>query len=242
MDLRCSYCESRFPLGAQKCPYCGAPAPAPTASQRSGKLTLAAFVLAAMFVLGVFQSILLIAQPTAAQQSGLGFGVGDFTLSGAVVNETGSPVVNATVTALGPKNQSAVSDGSGNYSIAGVTAGYYELDIRNATASARMRIFVTGNLEVVATLPAAGVRGPVDHASAERLFAMTRACGGIFLLFSLLPLAGAVACHRRRNRGLAFLGAILGTFAALPISLPLGLFAILILALSKREFARRGPG
>lgn len=238
VDLRCTYCESKFPLGTPKCPYCGAPAPPPTASTKSGRLTLGAFILAALFVLGMFQSVVLIAQPKANLQSGLGFGVGDFTVHGSILNETGATVPNATVTALGPLNQSSTSGADGNYSLQHVTAGYYELEFRNATSAARLRVFVTANLEIDGTLPANGTSAPQDHASATRLFAMTQACGGIFLLLSFMPLAGAIACHRRRNWGLALAGAILGTFAALPLSILLGLFAVLVVASSRKDFDR----
>lgn len=238
MDVRCTYCESRIPGGLAKCPYCGAPAPPPQSVARSGRPTVAAFLLAALCVLGVFQSALLMAQPTSAYQSGIGFGVGDAMLSGRVLNATGAGVPNVTVKALGPGNPNGTTGADGSYRITDLASGYYEIEARNHSSSATVRVFLTGDLTVDVTLPANGSAAPRDHETAARLYAMTRACGGIFLLFSLLALAGAVACHRRRNWGLALAGAILGTFAALPLTLLVGLFAILVVAISRKDFRR----
>ncbi|MBI5741041.1 MAG: carboxypeptidase regulatory-like domain-containing protein [Nitrospirae bacterium] len=50
-----------------------------------------------------------------------------FAVSGGVTNRTGGPAAGVTINAIGPVNATTVTDASGNYSLAGLPNGLYEI-------------------------------------------------------------------------------------------------------------------
>ena len=194
-----------------------------------------------MFAVGTLQAGLIIADPDAAIQPGNTFAVGSFDVSGVVRDSNGTAVENATVTlgagAADKSPRNTTTDASGAYRLDGVPIGVYDLNATAANRSSVLRIMVRQDEAIDLALPAQVGVVEGEHGSLGFIRVWLQVCGGAILLLCLVTLLGTVACYRRRWRGLAIAGAITGSLLWLPLSLLLGVIALVLLVKGKSEFA-----
>jgi hypothetical protein len=156
-----------------------------------------------------------------------------------VRDANGTAVSNATVTlGGGGKNatKNTTTDAGGAYRLEGVPIGVYDLNVTasNRTAIVRMRVRQDEHVEV--SLPAQGMVDS-EHESVGFIRLWLQVCGGLLLGLCLVTLLGTIACYRRRAWGLAVAGAITGSLLWLPLSLLLGIIALVLLLKGRSEFA-----
>lgn len=221
-----------------KCPSCGLPLK-PQADQGRSRSLFAGFLLLALFAVGVLQAGLIIADPDAAVQPGSAFAVGSFEVAGAVLDANGTGVPNATVVLFegarekDPRN--TTTDATGAFTFSDVEIGVYDLNATLDNRTSVVRIMIRQDETVNITLPAEGeVR--TEHGSLAFIRVWLQVCGGLVLGLCLVTLLGTIACYRRRAWGLAIAGAVTGSLLWLPLSLLLGLIAVVLLVKGRPEF------
>lgn len=236
---RCAYCGTQLVPLSSKCASCGAPVPSATRRRSTGRTTVAGFLLFALLILTVVQGILAVADPAKTLNPGVGLEDRDLTIQGRVMTDSGNPIVNATVRVVSPSEQaSETTDAEGRYRLSGLPAGFLVIRFEAADfGRTDLRMFLASDREVDVTLLQEPGERVVNHGSYSRVAGIATGCG--FLLFgvAVLLLAGALAAYRRRNYRLALWAGVVGMVGSLPVSLLLGLLAVVLVAKSRDEFS-----
>lgn len=239
---RCHSCGAEVLARATRCPDCGAPFLG-EARHDIGRASAAGIFLFSLTVLGLFQGVSFLLDPGLEPEAGLRVGGPTLTVAGVVRGSQGTPLENATVTLSGPTRGNASTDAQGGYRFGNATPGVHDLLFTHpGHGSVRIRTVLFRDATIDANLPGApGETGYEETAAFRSLQRITRALGLVVLGAGVLAAVGAVACFRRRGWGWALSGAVVGSLAALPLSLLIGALTIALVATARSEFRPKRP-
>lgn len=238
MDVKCPKCGYSFTSieNVTTCPRCmyqfqtGIIPPLHGEKKRSNKPAIAGVLLIVASILGFMMGGFISFVPGMVDEISTGQTV---SVYGAVTDENGNEVGNATVTVLGLGLSSNTSS-DGSYRIEGVPAGVQSIKAEKDNNSLTIKTFVyEGTNKVDFTLKP----GSHEQDVMSEVNRILYTCSIVIVVLSVFTMLGGVFALKRKHFGVAVIGAVLGIPAlGFFIGLILSIIALILIVISRNEF------
>ena len=242
MPLMCHACGQHLTPEAVKCPSCGAPAPGKKGARRVDATKVAGFLLVSLAILGGVGAYIMLADRDAV--GGEAFLGRSYIVSGTVGDANGTALADVAVLLDAQEGNATTAnttrtDANGTFLLRGVSTGGHALRFqKDGFERVDLRVFLFQDRVVDVRMASGNATVVRNDATYNTWSQAMNVCGSIILAVALLCVAGAVACYRQRNYGLALTASIFSLVAALAFlpGILLSAIAIALVVRNRKNF------